>query len=113
MISQSKTHLEISTFCEDDIDIEKHPTQEFSYQHHPYLRMFYSKTQDNQVLLFANGETFELDAEEEFARYLCENNTIHTEQINNWIINPKIKKCFHELIRLGCIEILDKPDADN
>lgn len=112
IISQSKSHLEIFPH-QENINIEQHPIKGLSYQHHPYLRIFYSKTQDNQVLLFANGETFELDSEEEFARYLCENNEIVAEQVSNWMKMPKNKQCFQELVKLGCIEILNNSDENN
>ncbi|MEJ2214306.1 MAG: cupin domain-containing protein [Gammaproteobacteria bacterium] len=113
LISQSKSHLEIISGAEN-YNPEQHPKQGVSYCHHPYLRMFYTVDENNTVLLFANGETLQLDAgEQAYAQYLCENDQIDFDDLQQWMDNEKNKSCFTMLLDSGCLEILEKTDENS
>ena len=109
MISQSKAHLEIIPNSDAIVNLEQHPEAGLRYTRHPFLRMFYTVTQENQLLLFANGESFELDSsEKDFADYLCENTGYDVDELKQWMDNNKNKACFISLLSLGFIEFEEK-----
>jgi hypothetical protein len=64
--------------------------------------------------LFANGETLQLDAgEQAYAQYLCENDQIDFDDLQQWMDNEKNKTCFTMLLDSGCLEILEKTDENS
>ncbi len=82
--------------------MEKHLSQ--SFYNHPYLRIFYSKPGKEQILLFANGESFYLPADAEtFVRFICEQQQYPDGCFEPWLPRPDYINCLVSLINRGYI----------
>lgn len=107
MISESKPHLTIEdSLTENLINSESFMEKQLSqsFYKHPYLRIFYSKPGKEQILLFANGESFYLPADAEtFVRFICEQQQYPAGCFEPWLPRPDYINCLVSLINRGYI----------
>lgn len=105
MISEAKPHLilDVPPDLEFNTDKFKKNHQELAFCRHPYLRIFYSLT-DEGLILFANGESFDLSIETEpFVRFICEHDDYPENCFAQWLDNDECMACLVMLINRGYI----------
>ena len=110
MVSASKPHLEIekphSLLLENEL---KDYLVNTDLIKHPYLRMFYSQSHNNLVLLFAQGESYELASDNnDFVRFLCQNHEFLKGSLSAWMDNQDCTQCLLSLINQGYLMPYDE-----
>lgn len=107
LVSESKPHLSPHDFAPEEPFNQSQLLAALSenvFIRNPYLRTYYA-TENQQVLLFANGEVHPLGLESrEFASLFCNTQTFQAGQLLNWN-QPDVLSCLLKFYNQGYLMI--------
>jgi 50S ribosomal protein L16 3-hydroxylase len=106
MLSRSKSNLFIEPPEETLPATEvRQIVQQCGLLRHPYLRLFFSRQNNGNFLLFANGEAFEISREHAgFVEYLCAQQHYLPAELIAWLEDSENLQLVTELFNRGYLE---------
>lgn len=106
MVSESKPHLQIEPAHEQPLSkTTLSASIAFTdFYRHPYLRAFFTELDEDKIIFFVNGESFELPlSQQAFVHLLCEQHDYPAGSFRDWLDNSDCMDCLVTLINEGCL----------